>query len=101
MSLFLDEYLEKVRSEKDELYKTDLVYRLLVDNYVKSGFTGSSDSLNALATYTTKLQDNARLEFFKQLDFTYEDLANMFKERVISKKTILDMIEWKYKIKKN
>lgn len=97
MSLFLDEYLEKAQNEKDELYETDLVYRALVDNYVKSGFTDKSDSLNALATYTTKLQDNSRLEFFKQLDFTYEDLANMFKERVISNQTVLDMIKWKYK----
>ena len=96
MNIFTEELLELQKSS-NELYEKDLVYRALVDNYVKSGMTGNSNALNALATYTNELQDKSRLEFFKQLDFTYEDLANMSKEKVISNQTILDMIKWKYK----
>lgn len=96
MNVFTKKLLETQKTS-DELYEKDLVYRALVDNYVKSGMSGNPDALNALATYTNELQDKSRLEFFKQLDFTYKDLANMSKEKVISNQTILDMIEWKYK----
>lgn len=91
--------MERNKKDSDELYRKDIVYKSLVDNYINSNDSNRAECINALATYTNRLQDNARYEFVKSLNITEEDLCEMFKKQVISNDMMLKIIKFKGFIK--
>ena len=102
---------------KDELYETDIIYKELVDNYVRASIkldkaritrkdridnltieelsNNLTKSLNALARYRDYLRHKDLVKFIKIIDFTVEDLAVMFEKRIIPAKILSDMIKFK------
>ena len=80
---------------KDELYENDITYKALVDNYCKSSEENLPQNLNALANYTNQLRHNNLLSIIKQINFTYENITEMFEERIISVETLSKMIKHK------
>ena len=80
---------------KDELYEKDITYKALVDNYCNSSAEDLSQNLNALANYTNQLRHNNLLSIIKKINFTYEDITEMFEERIISAETLSKMIKHK------
>lgn len=95
--MLLESAIEKRRKEIDELYEKDIVYRVLVDNYIKSSNENLSKNLNALATYENALVDKNRLEIIKKINFTDEDIAEFFKQGIFDYKTVDKMIKIKFK----
>ena len=91
---------------EDELYKKDITYKTLVDNYARASIkyvkrTDSetskelSDSLNALSNYKKQLIRNNLLFMMKELNFTSNDLVEMFEEGIISSETLSKMVKHK------
>nr|DAK84708.1 MAG TPA: hypothetical protein [Caudoviricetes sp.] len=93
---------------KDELYETDLAYKVLVDNYIRASIENNNpkkrndetskrhtESINALAKYTDALRHKELLKLLKAVAFTTEDLAEMYEKRIISVEILSKMIKFK------
>lgn len=100
-----DKLYENRMKEIDYYYKKDIVYKSLVDNYIMSSIRYDSgkasmeeyiNAFNGLACYEEKMTDNARLEIVKSINFTNEDIAEMFKHGIFSTITLNKMFEIKY-----
>ena len=90
----------------DELYESDITYKTLVDNYARASIKYAkkmnnetskelSDSLNALANYKRQLRHNNLSFLMKEINFTNDDLVEMFENRIISSQTLSEMIKHK------
>ena len=86
---------EEAQKNADELYKNDIIYKTLVDNYVKSNDDNRSQSINALSSYTNELHKKYILDFVKSLNITNEDLRDMIYNNIIDAKTIEKILKFK------
>ena len=90
------EYLwEEAQKNSAKLYNTDIVYKTLVDNYVKSNDDNRSQSINALATYTNELHREYILDLVKSLNITNEDIRDMLYNNLIDIKTLKNILKFK------
>lgn len=90
------EYLwEEAQKNSAKLYNTDIVYKTLVDNYVKSNDDNRSQSINALATYTNELHKEYILDLVKSLNITNEDIRDMLYNNLIDIKTLKNIFKFK------
>lgn len=100
--------------EEDNLYKEDIVYKTLVDNYVKASIDYEKDklknkeanmnkvgqSINALSKYTDQLIRNNFIELFKNINLTSDDIADLMIKGIINKQTFENILIFKGIIKK-
>ena len=100
------EEMERRVQESDELYKKDIVYKTLVDNYVKASVKYSknnskensnklSESLNALAKYKDKLHNEYVLNFVKFINLTNEDIRDLIVNGIINTDTLIKILKFK------
>lgn len=87
--------IEEAQKNSEKLYNTDIVYKTLVDNYVKSNDDNRSQSINALATYTNELHKEYILNFVKSLNITNEDIRDMIYNHLIDAETIEKILKFK------
>ena len=100
----MEDIIKKAQQESDELYKKDIVYKSLVDNYCKVSILKDKgkatnqeyvSTLNALAKYRQKLHNDNILAFFKELNLTNEDLRDLALEGVLNGETIKNILKFK------
>lgn len=100
-----DKMLEERKKAIEKRYETDIVYKSLVDNYIKSSVLFEKNkidndeyvkNLNALASYENDIAHKQRLELMKYINFTVEDLTKMFEEGIFDEKTISKMLKIKF-----
>lgn len=89
------ELIEQAQKNSEELYNSDIVYKTLVDNYVKSNDDNRSQAINALASYTNELHKEYILQFVKSLNITNEDIRDMIYNKIIDIKTITKILKFK------
>lgn len=104
--------LENAQKYKDELYDKDIVYKELVDNYIRASIeydknrlkvknkqavdtSEISNSINALSKYTEDLKRKNLLSIVQKINITNEDIRDMIYEGIISAKTLKEILEFK------
>ena len=102
--------LEEIRKSHQKLYEEDIVYKTLVDNYIKASIevdvkrtrkkeiidtSKVSEAINALAKYKEELNKKNALAFVEYLNITKEDLRDMIIEQIIPTEIVLKMCKFK------
>lgn len=95
-----EERLKEKQNEIDELYKNDIIYKKLVDDYSKArNDKDISEAINALAKYTDELHKKYVLELVKSLNITNEDIRDMICNGIIDYKIMNKILKFKGIIK--
>lgn len=99
-----EQMIKEAQEERDLLYKTDITYKALVDNYCKTSFLHEkgkatdqefSESLNALSRYREKLRSDSVLRFVKELNLTDEDIRDMLMQGILDSKIMIKILKFK------
>lgn len=87
--------IEQAQKNSEELYNSDIIYKTLVDNYVKSNDDNRSQAINSLASYTNKLHKERILDLVKSLNITNEDIADIIYNNLIDTETLTKILKYK------
>ena len=111
-----DEMLNEARKSSEKLYNEDIVYKTLVDNYIKASIeydkkqlkakkneeidsSKVSEAINALAKYKDELHREYVLNFVKEINLTNEDIRDMICDGILNSKILKDILKFKGLIK--
>ena len=106
--------MQKGKTNHQRLYEEDIIYKSLVDNYIKesikyekklaSSKKGESvdcseyvKAANAIHTYTEELIDKKVLEIVKSVNITNEDLRDMIRQNIIPTSIVAKMFKFKFR----
>ena len=109
--VYIDD-LDEVRKSHNDLYNDDIVYKTLVDNYIKASIevdkkksrtkenefvdtSKVSEAINALAKYKDEITNKNALAFVEYLNITNEDLRDMIRQGIIPVEIVLKMCKFK------
>lgn len=92
--------LKMAEEEHERLYKKDIIYKALVDDYIKASISNNkeeiSKSINALHFYKEKLIDDSTLRFVKELNITHEEFKCMLRQGIIGPETMINILKFKW-----
>ena len=104
--------IKEVQQSHQKLYEEDIIYKTLVDNYIKASIecdkkksqakknetidtSKVSEAINALAKYKDEITNKNALAFVEYLNITNEDLRDMIRQGIIPTKIVLEMCKFK------